>query len=72
MVDAQEQTLIQKQLAASVKLIQEAEQLLHMSSKNITPETANNRATTLLLSAIARLLALQAAKEAHILSQTVF
>jgi hypothetical protein len=43
-----------------------------MSSKNITPETANNRATTLLLSAIARLLALQAAKEAHILSQTVF
>ena len=71
-MDAEEQKNIQKQLAASVNLIKQADQLLALYGKNITPEKANSQATALLLSAIARLLALQAAKEAHLLSQTTF
>ena len=63
-----EQANIQKQLAASVNLIKQAEDLL---TKNQRSDTASHRATALLLSAIARLLALQAAKEAHLTSQPI-
>jgi hypothetical protein len=50
-------------------LIKQAEGLL---TTNTNSEAANSRATAMLLSAIARLLTLQAAKEAHLLSQTIF
>jgi hypothetical protein len=69
MVTADEQKVIQKQIAASVNLIKQAEELL---TKNQGSETASHRATALLLSAIARLLALQAGKEADMTSQTLF
>jgi hypothetical protein len=71
-MDALEQKHVQTQLAASVEQIKEAEKVLKLYEGKVTPEAANHRATALLLSAIARLLALQAAKEAHMLSQTVF